>query len=229
MATVSYEPFLQHIIAGIQPKEKSTASLSEAEIRAAVANAYKEAVARVADDSDGYTISQPLHVYEGIKDYPIDTPAGTTLRNVTKVLENHLNWPKAAYISDGVARLPCCAEKTVNNAYTLEMSVTLDAISDVCEFDTDFVNRYFHAILAYMRYTLSMQAARQWASLGHADRLYNMYKKEIKQRKNKESTGLIRLKTERLTDNVSRTRHSTTNSLDAHHTGTQGCNTCSSR
>jgi len=218
----NYEPFLQQIVAGIQPKEKTTASLSESEIRAAVANAFKEAVTRVADDTEGYTVTAPVHVYEGVKDYPIEVPKGFSTRAVNKITENHLSWHKAAYIEDDIVRLPCCATNTVNNAYTLELAVVPDPVSDVCEFDTDFVNEYFHVILAYMRYTLSMQAARQWSSLGHADRLYNMYKKLVKQRKNKAFNGLIRIKQERLTD-ASTKSHSTKSTFATYNPSTSGC------
>lgn len=223
--TVNYEAFLPYIAPAIQPKEKTTASLSETEIRATVASAFKEAITQVAEDTGGYSVKVPVHLYQDLKDYQLELPDGYTLRKVNRVYENHAKWPKAAYFDDTTLHLPCCAEATINNAFTLDVGVVPDPVSDVCEFDKSFVNMYFHVILAYMRYTLSMQAARQWASLGHADRLHQMYKKQVKQHKNKAIQGLITIKSERLTD-ASYPRRTTTNTNDAYDTGAEGCSTC---
>ena len=223
---INYEAFLPYITPAIQPKEKTAASLSEPEIRATVSMAFKEAVTQVAEDTGGYSVKVPLHLYQDLKSYQLELPAGHTLRKVNRVFENHAKWPKGAYFDDTTLHLPCCSEKTINNAFTLDIGVIPDPISDVCEFDKDFINRYFHVILAYMRYTLSMQAARQWASLGHADRLHQMYKKQVKQHKNKAIQGLITITNERLTD-ANYSRRPSTNTHDAHHTGAQSCDTCS--
>ena len=198
---INYEPFLSHIAAALQGKEKSTASLTEAEIKAAVSLAYKEAVSKVAADTGGYTIEVPVHLYEGLKSWDLEIPEGFRMTKVVRVNEVNAAYPPAAYIDRETLHLPCCANKTINNAFILELAVIPDAISNVCEFESRFINEYFQSILAYMRYTLSMQVARQWHSLGIADRLLSEYKRGVKKHRNEAIRGTIKVRQERLTEN----------------------------
>ena len=197
---INYETFLPYIAPAIQQKAKTSDSLTEAEIKATVAIAFKEAVINVAQDTGGYTARVPLHLYQGVKDYPIDLPSNISFDKVRQVLENHAKWPTATVIEDGYVKLPCCAEQTINNAFTLEVAGTPNITSDDCSYDDDFINKYFDSILAYMRYTLSMQQARQWGSLGHSDRLQQAYRKSMKRHKNRAFSGTIKIINERLTD-----------------------------
>lgn len=219
---VNYEPFLAHITPAIQGKVKDSNSLSEGEIRAAVSLAYKEAIHTVAKDTGGYSLSLPIHLYEGLKHYPLEVPAGFRLTKVVRVFENGAHFPKGAYFDDEVLYLPCCASKTINNAYTVRASVVPDPISSVCEFDDVFVNEYFQSILLHMRYTLSMQTARQWQSLGLADRLELMYRRSVKKHRNAAIKGVITVRSERLTANDGYKKSSFTDQTNA----TDACLTC---
>ena len=163
--------------------------------------AYKEAVHQVAKDSGGYSVNVPIHLYEGMKDYYLDIPPGFQFVRALKVFQNAAHWPKAAYFDETTVHLPCCASKTINNAYTVRVAVVPHAISNVCEFDEKFVNEYFQSILMYMRYTLSMQTARVWQSLGVADRLEAVYRRSIKKHRNAAIQGVITVRSERLTQN----------------------------
>lgn len=219
---INYKPFLAHIAAALQGKTKTTESLTEAEIKTAVALAYKEAVVNVANDTGGYTVEVPIHLYEGLQHCDIEVPDGFRMTKVVRVVEVNAAYPKESYIDRQVLHLPCCSEKTINEAFVLELAVVPDAVSNVCEFSSDFVNGYFNSILAYMRYTLSMQTARQWHSLGVADRLLNEYRRTIKKHRNAAIQGVIKVRQERLTENGRSKKTPIKNQDDS----TDSCSSC---
>ena len=209
--TVGYEAFLAPIVAAVQGKAKTTASLGEAEIRAVVATHFKIAVNRVADDTDGYIKVIPVNLYEGVQDYELAIPDGYQANRVIRVEEVNAQFPTGTCVEDDIMRLPCCANKDVTHAFDLHVSVVPDIVSDVCEYDKDFINHHYQAIMMYLHHLLSMQSARQWAALGIADRLERNYLKTIKRYRNhnKFRNAKLKLKDERLTDHARTTPRST--------------------
>lgn len=220
----NYEPFVAPIAASLQGKEKTAKSLSTPEIKAVLEAAFKESVHKVAVDTDGYHVRVPLDLFEGVKDYPIEPPAQFTFNGLVKAYENKAKLPPSAFVEDGVLRLPCCATNTIENAVTLQISVLPNPINAACEYDDAFVNKYYQAILTYMRYTLSMQPAREWASLGSADRLLVEYKKTIKRFRNEAFRGRITIRAEKLSD-AANSNHTSTYAADQADTR-GGCSTC---
>lgn len=217
---VNYEPFVAPIALAVQSKDKTAKSLSNDEVKAAVAIAFKEAIHQVAERSDGYRMDIPLHIYEGVKDYPIDVPDGFMFNKLHHIHENSASLPESMYIEDGVLRLPCCATKTYNNAVTLKVSVLPSPTSSVCEYDQAFVDKYYTPILSYIRYTLAMQGpVQKWGSLGAADRLLAEYKRSIKRFRNESVQGRISIRSEKLTDDTHLSRTQVSNYPNA-------CNTC---
>ena len=220
---VNYEPFLGPIALALQSKDKNAKSLTDAEIKAGVAIAYKEAVHEVAQRSDGYRMDIPLHIYEGVKDYPIEVPTGFRFNRLHHIHENSASLPPSTYIEDEVLRLPCCATKTYNNAVTLKVSVLPSPTSSVCEYHQEFVDKYYTPILAYIRYTLAMQGpVQKWGSLGAADRLLIEYKRSIKRFRNESVQGRINIRSEKLSD-VSQRSHITSTQASNY---PNPCNTC---
>lgn len=200
--TVSYDAFVAPIVAAVQSKAKSTASLSAAEIKAVIAVNFRIAVNRVADDTNGYIKVIPVTLYKGVKDYTLPIPDGYQALRPKRIELVNAQWPTGACVEEDLLKLPCCAEQTVEHAYDIHMSVTPDVISDQCEFDKKFVNHYYQAILAQLMYLLSMQPARQWSSLGLADRLDRNYKAAVKRHRNDHGPHVIKTKSERLTDHA---------------------------
>lgn len=192
---INYEPFFKQLVLSLIGKDKKDHQLSEGELRAAVSNAYIHAVNRAAKDSEQYLIDIPVDLYMESRYYPIVVPKEYAFIDVQSVSTN--GWKYNARLDQQRLILPCCPCKDVPNAWVLKVAVTPKMTSGLCEFDEDFVERFFDPILVMIRYNLAMQDAMKWHSVGKADRLLNEYKKLIRQlRKVK---GVIRMTTESLT------------------------------
>lgn len=193
---INYEPFFQQLVLSLIGKDKKDHQLTEAELRAAVALAFIQAVKRVAKDTEDYTVKVPIDLYRESRYYPVTVPDGFIFRDVQSVETNGYKFN--AKLDGDTLILPCCPNKDVPKAWYLNVAVEPKITSGQCEFDEDFVERHFDAILLFIRYNLAMQDAMKWHSVGKADRLLNEYKKTIRQ--GRKVKGVIRLRQETLTD-----------------------------
>ena len=192
---INYEPFFQQLVLSLIGKDKKDSDLTEQELRAAVANAYVLAVNQVAKDSESYIVKVAVDLYRESRRYPLIMPKGFAFVEVKEVETNGYRFNAQA---DGAMLvLPCCPKRDVEKAWFIHCAVVPKVTSGLCEFDEDFVEQHFEAILWLIRYFLAMQDAMRWHSVGKADRLLIEYKKAI--RKLKRINKPIRLSSESLT------------------------------
>lgn len=174
---ISYEPFFQALVVSLMTKDKKESQLNEAELRALIAMLYRQAVHRVANDTEQYLVDIPIDLYKESKVYPIVVPKDFLFLDVESVETNGYRFN--GFIDNQSVYLPCCPIRDIPKAWFIKVSVAPRIASSLCEFDDDFVEKSFDAILLYIRHLLALQDMQKWAALGKADWLLIQYKKTV--------------------------------------------------
>lgn len=193
---INYEPFFQLLVVGLLTKDKKDANLTEPELRALISVLYRNAVRQVAEDTELYQLVVPVDLYAESRVYPISVPEGFRYIGVKSINTNGYQFN--GRVDEQVLYLPCCPNRDIPKAWFLQVAVAPAFTSAQCEFDDDFVNRCFDAILAYIRYQLAQQDMQRWASMGKADYVLREYKQAVA--KVRRGKFAVQLKQESLTD-----------------------------
>ena len=201
---VGYELFLPAIAAAVRTKEeqdKNYTQLTDSEFKAIVALTFRDAVIQFTKDSLLYRVELPIDIYRDVKRYDLIPPDGWRIQTVTAVKDHKIKVPAHCTSSKDIM-LTCCPNKDVSTAFFVEVSLSPKRTSSVCEFDEDFVDEYYDAILSNMFLRLSKQNARQWASLSSSETYKRDYRNFVNDAKREALTGgaLIKMHFRRMSD-----------------------------
>ena len=174
---INYEPFFHTLIASLITKDKKESQFNEAELRALISVLFRQAVHQVAIDTEQYLLDIPIDLYKETRIYPIVVPKDFLFLDVESIESNGYRFN--GIIDNQAIHLPCCPIKDVPKAWFLKVAVVPRMTSMLCEFDDDFVEKAFQAILLQIRHQLALQDSQKWASLGKADWTLTQYKKTV--------------------------------------------------
>lgn len=174
---INYEPFFHALIVSLITKDKKESQFDEAEFRALISMLYRQAVHQVAIDTEQYLLSIPIDLYKETSIYPIVVPKDFLFLDVESIETNGYRFN--GVIDHQAIHLPCCPRCDVPKAWFLQVAVAPRITSSLCEFDDDFVEKAFKAILLQIRHLLALQDVQKWAGLGKADWTLIQYKKAV--------------------------------------------------
>jgi len=196
-----YELFLPAVSSALYAKKSSDDQLSELEFKQLVEIGFRDAVRQFTKDTLLYRITIPIDVYEGTQRYDIIPPEGWLVEAVVRLRNSKINIPDRNVTYEEV-RLLCCPDKDVYGAFFVEVAVSPKRLNGPCEFDCEFLERHYDAILANMMKRFYDQEERTWKNVGKSDRKLREYKTLRNQAKRRRlsSDGPIKLKTRSIPD-----------------------------
>lgn len=174
---VDYSLFLPPITAATYNKGTETNQLSKSEFRQIVANTFRDSVVQVMKDTLAYQVTIPVDLYEGVQRYDIIAPEGYMVEDVINV------WGVRDYNYTTKELVINCCPDVDSIAH---VRVALVPFRSVCEFDEEFVNRYYELILDLMLSKLLAMPERSWFSLEQAQLTLNKYENQVIQEQRKE-------------------------------------------
>lgn len=201
---VGYELFLPAITAAVRTKEeqdKNYTQLTDSEFKSIVAITFRDSAIQFMKDSHLYRVELPIDLYEDVKRYDLVPPDGFRIESVTKVLDGKAKVPPHCTSLKDVM-LTCCPKRDIPTAFYVEVALSPKRAAGKCQFDEDFVDEYYDAILANMYMRLSKQTARQWASLGATETYKRDYQNHTNDAKRRALAGgaLIKMHFRRMSD-----------------------------
>lgn len=196
-----YKLFLPAVAAAIAGKEKDERQLTEDELKAVVNVTFRDSAIDFMQDSLLYRESLPIDLYQDVKRYDIIPPNGFIVEDVIRFETNAVNVPKLNHDFKSI-ELFCEPTRDVDRAFYVVVALVPKRGSN-CEFDDEFLERHYEAILANMFMRLSAMQGRVWRSLGQTLRYERSYMRELNQAKRRDLNGggVLKLKTKRLSSN----------------------------
>lgn len=172
-----YEMFLPAVTAEIRKKSKviqagqkkvsNDDNLTDAEFQAIVAVVFRDAVIQFIRESKLYRVDIPIDVYQGVKWYDVIPPEGYYVASTFDLKIGAADTPSNYLLDDNTLTLyGCCPEKSVDKAWYVDAAVVPLRTVNPCKFSVTFLDMYYDAILACMRWKLSQMPERQWHQLG---------------------------------------------------------------
>jgi len=200
---VGYELFLPAIAAAIYGKKKNDNQVNQTELKKIVALTFRDAMIRTMKDTKLYREEIPIDLYEGVNRYDIIPSDGFLIESVMELKAHKFKIPKNTY-SEHSIELTCCPKRDVSSAFFIEVALIAKR-SGPCEFDEDFVEKYYDMILANMFSRLSAMGQQMWRSLGAAQDYRREYDNLVGDAKRQalSSGSPLKLQIRRLSNNVS--------------------------
>jgi len=200
---IGYEDFLQEVALHIAPKKDADEVETTKEIKIAVQTVYRSAVIEFMRDSELYRTEIPIDLYKDVQRYDLIPPEGYLVHGVISLKENKINIPKNCYDKKSLT-LTCCPTKDIDEALYVEVSLIPKRLEH-CEFDSDFIQEHYDAILSNMLWRLARMQARTWGFTTKVDRLEKYYRHNVIKAKRNALTGggLLTLHYEPMTSNAS--------------------------
>lgn len=197
----TYEDFLPEVGLHISPKKDVDEAETTREIKVAVQTVFRSAVIEFMRDSELYRVELPIDVYEGVQRYDLIPPEGFMVHRVVGLKDHNATVPKNCFDKKQVM-LTCCPTKDLDEAFYVEVAL-LPKRNQHCEFDCDFVNEHYDAILSNMLWRLADMQARTWSFTTKVDRLEKRYYKNVTKAKRNALNGgaLLRLKVRPMSSN----------------------------
>lgn len=201
---IGYELFLADVSSAVYPKKQKDDQLTESEFKQVVAGVFLGSVIRFMKDSYLFRAELPIDLYQDVKRYDIIPPRGFLVEDVVSLQEHKVNIPAHSHSLKEII-LVCCPIKDVHSAFFVEVALSPKRSSGMCEFDEDFLEMHYDAILENMLMRLARMTARTWRSLGSVDSYKREYLKYLNKDKRQalNGGGIIRLHTRRLSANGS--------------------------
>ncbi|MCK5776331.1 MAG: hypothetical protein KAH25_09145, partial [Bacteroidales bacterium] len=194
-----YTKFLPAVMSSIvSATGKKRSSLREFEVREAVSTAFRDTVIDLATKSQLYIVNVSIDIYKDEKFYRINPPNGFHFLKNISIQQVKAKFPKDATIVDGEITLKCCPDNDIFHAWEAEISVIPKR--NTCIFDAYFIDRYYEPILSGIMARLTMQGSKDWGEIGLHDRHKKDYDKYIVQAKRKNSSGVVKVRQESLTE-----------------------------
>lgn len=164
--TVNYEVFLPVITATIREKEKNDAQLTDSEFKAVVAVAFRDAVARFMKDTKLYRVDIPIDFWKGVTCYDIIPPEGYYVESSVSLRTGNAHLPRNYSMDETSLVLieGCCPDRDIEKAVYVEAAIVPKLTLNPCEFDEEFINRHYEAILTAMEIRLFGMTNRTWAN-----------------------------------------------------------------
>jgi len=203
-----YEFFLPAITASIRRKKKSTNQISDLEFKAVVAVVFRDSVIRFMKESRLYRTEIPIDIYAGVDRYDIFPPEDWYIEAAIRLLTGKADLPKSYQLkTNELLFRNCCPGKDINKGLYVEVAIVPLRSSNVCEFDVVFLDKYYDAILAAMKWELAEMPGREWHNFGSVQYLRSQY---LSLRNKAISGGTdsvkpVKLKYKRLSDGMSNT------------------------
>ena len=162
--TVNYEIFLPVITAAFREKEKDDKQLTDSEFKAVVAVAFRDAVIRFMKDTKLYRTEIPIDVWKGVTRYDIVPPEGFYVESSVELKTGASHLPGSYSLDEKELVLnDCCPHHDTEKAWYVEAAIVPKVTLNPCEFDEEFVNRHYEAILTAMEIRLFGMTNRTWA------------------------------------------------------------------
>lgn len=201
---IGYELFLPAITTAVRGKKKNDNQLSDAEFKATVQIAFRDAMAEFTKDSLLYTDELAIDVYEGNQRYELIAPKGFLIEDVVEIKDHKIKVPPHCFDNNEVT-LNCCPTKTVYEAFYVEVALSQMRSAGLCTYPAEFVERYYGAILQKMFSILTLQTEREWGRLTLAEFYDRKYAKALAaaRRHHASGGGKLIFNSPRLTDNAS--------------------------
>lgn len=198
-----YELFLPAVAAAIGAKEKSDDQLTNPELRRVVKVTFRDAVIKFMRDSLLYRIELPIDLYTDVRRYDLIPPDNYLIVDVIGFNEHKTTIPPNNFNNKSIT-LNCCPVKDVERAFFAEVALQ-PMRSHNCEFDIEFLEMYYDAILANMFFRLTSMPQRQWRLLGASRAYQRDYIIELNKAKRRALAGgdAIKIRTKRLSEYVS--------------------------
>lgn len=187
--TSDYGMFLPAITAAVRKKSKviqvgqkkltNDDNLSDAEFKAVVAVVFRDSVIQFIRESHLYRVDIPIDVYANIKWYDVVAPEGFYVDACLGLKTGNANLPGSYTLTDDHLELGCCPDKSVDVAWYVEAAIVPLRTENACKFSVKFLDKYYDAILACMRWKLCQMPERQWHQLGtiqYNEKLYTKLK-----------------------------------------------------
>lgn len=163
--TVNYEVFLPVIAATIREKEKNDQQLTDSEFKAVVAVAFRDAVARFMKDTKLYRVEIPIDFWKGVRRYDIIAPEGYYVESAVSLRTGNTHLPANYSMDDKELILnDCCPDRDIEKAVYVEAAIVPKLTMNPCEFDEEFINRHYEAILTAMEIRLFSMTNRTWGN-----------------------------------------------------------------
>lgn len=163
--TVNYEVFLPVITATIREKEKSDQQLTDSEFKAVVAVAFRDAVIRFMKDTKLYRREIPIDVWKGVTRYDIVPPEGFYVESAIELKTGNSHLPGNYSLDERELILnDCCPRHDMEKAWYVEAAIVPKVTLNPCEFDEEFINRHYEAILTAMEIRLFGMTNRTWGN-----------------------------------------------------------------
>lgn len=184
--TVNYEIFLPVITATIREKEKVDQQLTDSEFKAVVAVAFRDAVIRFMKDTKLYRREIPIDVWKGVTRYDIVPPEGFYVESAIELKTGKSHLPGSYTLDERELVLnDCCPYEDMEKAWYVEAAIVPKVTNNPCEFDEDFINRYYEAILTAMEIRLFGMTNRTWAD----SRMATLKETEYRHQRNRAIRG----------------------------------------
>ena len=201
---IGYELFLRAAAEALYGKESSDSQVTQSEFKDIVAGTFIDAVAQFMKDSLLYTIEVPIDLYANNKRYDLFAPEGYLIEDVVELKENKTVIPSHCKDLKSIT-LTCCPKKDIEKAFYAVLALSVKRSAAICEFDCDFIERYYDAILANMFKRFAAMGQRDWKSLGSVSRLERDYMNYLNDASRQALNGgeKVKLHTRRMTSNAS--------------------------
>lgn len=162
---VDYTLFLPLVTALVREKYKDKETqLTDAEFKAMTAIVYRDAVIELMKDTKLFRREIPVDVYEGVRRYELVPPEGYYIESIIRLRAGRRNVPQDYIYDEGsiVLNDSCCPKCDVDEAFFAEVALVPKITENKCLFDSDFVNRYYDAIVLGIEKRLYSMMNRSW-------------------------------------------------------------------
>lgn len=200
---IGYELFLPAVAAAIYGKKKNDNQVTQKELIKIVAITFRDSMIRTMKDTKLYRTEIPIDIYEGVMHYELKPPEGFIIESIVDLNAHKIRIPKNSYDLTSIDLIGC-PTLDINTAFFVEVSLSAKRINGPCEFDEEFVERHYDAILANMFSRLAAMPQQMWKSLGSVlpyERKYNDLVTTARRQALSGSSN-IKLETKRLSANV---------------------------
>ena len=162
---VGYELFVPFMAAIAREKEKSDNQITDAEFKAIISLVFRDTVVSFMKETKLFRLDIPIDFYKGVQRYDILPPAGYYVEAVIGLRSGRAAVPGDYTLDERELVLrDCCPDYDLDKAVYAEAALVPLITENVCEFDAEFISRYYDAIRAGMEYRMYGMVTRTWAS-----------------------------------------------------------------
>lgn len=173
-----YSTFLPDVVGMMFQKDVTQKSITESEVKALVAVAFRSTVNKFARDTRTLRQQIPIHLFENSRYYDLTPEGDFYIHEIEQIYENKIPFPPGVLVNQRSIHLAECPPSDMDNAWIAEVSVIPGGL--VCVLDDEYCFRHYEAILQGIIYRLASQKARTYYDQDLADRALSLYNQQVR-------------------------------------------------